>query len=85
VVPIGPNNRKEPGGLGGLVMIAESHLSFHAFPSLGCFAIDIYSCQNDLDCDGVAARINRAFGIAKADVHVQPRGLRYPAQDLVPA
>ncbi len=85
VVSVGPNNRKDPGGLSGFVMIAESHLSFHTFPSRGFVTIDIYTCQNDLDCEAVTARLRRAFGIAEADVHVQPRGLRYPAEDLVPA
>ena len=50
VVSVGPNNRKDPGGLSGFVMIAESHLSFHTFPSRGFVTIDIYTCQNDLDC-----------------------------------
>jgi S-adenosylmethionine decarboxylase len=85
VVSVGPNNRKDPGGLSGFVMIAESHLSFHTFPARGFVSIDIYTCQNDLDCAGVTGRIKRAFAITDADVHIQPRGLRYPARDLAPA
>jgi S-adenosylmethionine decarboxylase len=83
VVAVGPQNRKDPGGLSGFVMIAESHLSFHTFPARGFVSIDIYTCQNDLDVAGVTARLTAAFGIRNADVHVQPRGLRYPASDLV--
>ena len=83
VVEVGAQNRKDPGGLSGFVMIAESHLSFHTFPARRFISIDVYTCQDDLDCAAVATRLRAAFGIADADVHVQKRGLRYPAQDLV--
>jgi S-adenosylmethionine decarboxylase len=82
VVQVGPMNRKDPGGLSGFVMIAESHLSFHTFPSRGFVTIDVYTCQNDLDIAGVTDRLTAAFAITQADVHVQKRGLRYPAHDL---
>jgi len=82
VVEVGAQNRKDPGGLSGFVMIAESHLSFHTFPARRFISIDVYTCQDDLDCDGVAARLRQEFGIVDADVHVQRRGLRYPAQDV---
>jgi S-adenosylmethionine decarboxylase len=85
VLSVGPQNRKDPGGLSGFVMIAESHLSFHTFPARGFVSIDIYTCQNDLDVAAVSARLTAAFGIRDADVHVQKRGLRYPAEDLIPA
>lgn len=82
VVAVGPKNRKDPGGLSGFVMIAESHLSFHTFPSRGFVTIDVYTCQNDLDIAGVTGTLKAAFAITEADVHVQKRGLRYPAHDL---
>lgn len=82
VVEVGAQNRKDPGGLSGFVMIAESHLSFHTFPARRFISIDVYTCQDDLDCDAVGHRLRAAFGIMDADVHVQRRGLRYPANDL---
>ncbi len=82
VVEVGAQNRKDPGGLSGFVMIAESHLSFHTFPARRFISIDVYTCQDDLDCDAVGDRLRDAFGITDADVHVQRRGLRYPAHDL---
>lgn len=82
VVAVGPMNHKDPGGLSGFVMIAESHISFHTFPARRFVSIDVYTCQNDLDVPLVTARLTAAFGIRDADVHVQKRGLRYPAQDL---
>ena len=83
VVEVGQKNRKDPGGLSGFVMIAESHLSFHTFPARGFVSIDFYTCQNDLDIARVSARLRAAFGIRDADIHVQKRGLRYPADNLV--
>jgi S-adenosylmethionine decarboxylase len=82
VVEVGAQNRKDPGGLSGFVMIAESHLSFHTFPARRFISIDVYTCQNDLDCDAVAEALRQAFGIKEADIHVQRRGLRYPAEDI---
>ena len=35
VLEVGPNNAKDPGGLSGFVLIAESHISFHTFPDNG--------------------------------------------------
>lgn len=82
VVSVGPKNRKDPGGLSGFVLIAESHLSFHTFPDRGFVTIDVYTCQNDLDIDSAIAKLSLAFGISSFDTFVQPRGLRYPTQNL---
>lgn len=79
VVEVGANCAKDPGGLSGFVMIAESHISFHTFPDRGFVTIDLYTCQNDLDCDAVLARLKRAFQISDADVYIQERGIRYPS------
>ena len=85
VVAVGPNCKKDPGGLSGFVMIAESHISFHTFPARGFVTIDLYTCQTDLDRPGTINRLMRAFGLVDADVYVQERGLRYPARDRATA
>ncbi len=79
VVSVGPNCHKDPGGLSGFVMIAESHISFHTFPARGFVTIDLYTCQCDLDREATIARLMLAFGLHDADIYVQDRGLRYPA------
>lgn len=43
VVKVGPNCAKDPGGLSGLVMIAESHISFHTFPARRFVTMDLYT------------------------------------------
>ena len=82
VVEVGPNCHKDPGGLSGFVMIAESHISFHTFPGRGFVTIDLYTCQSDLDRTATIDRLLRAFRLVDAEVHVQERGLRYPAENL---
>ena len=83
VVEAGPNYIKDPGGLSGFVMIAESHISFHTFPARGFVTIDLYTCQNDTDTESICSRLIAAFGICEAEIYVQERGQRYPAADLV--
>lgn len=82
VVEVGPNCLKDPGGLSGFVMIAESHISFHTFPGRGFVTIDLYTCQTGLDRQATLDRLLHAFRLVDAEVHVQERGLRYPAENL---
>ncbi|MEM9239220.1 MAG: S-adenosylmethionine decarboxylase [Pseudomonadota bacterium] len=82
VVKVGAKNKKDPGGLSGFVMVAESHLSFHTFPARRFITLDIYTCCPDLDIDGVSQRMKERFGIAVLDYFVQKRGLRYPVRDI---
>ncbi|MFV0385583.1 S-adenosylmethionine decarboxylase, partial [Paracoccus sp. (in: a-proteobacteria)] len=77
--------KKDPGGLSGFVMIAESHISFHTFPGRGFVTIDLYTCQCDLDRDAVTSRLMDAFQLEDADIYVQERGLRYPVADILSA
>jgi S-adenosylmethionine decarboxylase len=81
LVTVGPMNRKDPGGLSGFVMIAESHFSLHTFPARGFVTLDIYTCQNSLDCDALTAYLCRALSMTDVDTFLQPRGLRYPSAD----
>lgn len=82
VVEAGSNCKKDPGGLSGIVMIAESHISFHTFPARGFVTIDLYTCQNDLDTDTTSERLIKAFGIVESDIYIQERGMRYPTNNL---
>lgn len=82
VVEVGPKNRKDPGGLSGFVMIAESHLSFHTFPERGFVTIDLYTCQNSMDTEMLLLKFKDAFQYTDADTFVQPRGVRYPTNNI---
>ena len=82
VVEVGEKNRKDPGGVSGFVMIAESHISFHTFPKRGFITIDVYTCQNDLDTDALTKKFTEAFKLQKVDEFVKPRGTSYPAENI---
>jgi S-adenosylmethionine decarboxylase len=82
VVEVGPMNSKDPGGVSGFVMIAESHLSFHTFPNRGFITIDIYTCQNDLDTNKLTQKFVELFKFENFDEKVIPRGTKYPVEDL---
>ena len=82
VVSVGPKNRKDPGGLSGFVMIAESHISFHTFPERGFVTIDVYTCQNDLDTEKLKTQFTDVFKIQSSDIYIQKRGTRYPTENV---
>jgi S-adenosylmethionine decarboxylase len=82
VVEVGELNEKDPGGISGFVMIAESHISYHTFPKRGFVSADVYTCQNDLDVERFTVLLAEAFGTTDYDTHVQKRGLRYPSQNI---
>lgn len=82
VVEVGPKNRKDPGGLSGFVLIAESHISFHTFPNRGFVTIDVYTCQNDMDTEKLKQQFIDAFDIQDSEVTLVRRGTRYPNNDI---
>ena len=82
VVSVGANNRKDPGGLSGFVMIAESHISFHTFPKRGFVTADVYSCQTDLDMKRLEEFFVTFFGATNFETFSQDRGRRYPDENL---
>lgn len=82
VVEVGPKNRKDPGGVSGFVMIAESHISFHTFPSRGFVTLDVYTCQNDLDTGALTEKFTEAFQLTAVDEFVKKRGVKYPVENI---
>ena len=83
VVEVGPKNRKDPGGLSGFVLIAESHISFHTFPARGFVTIDVFTCQNEMDNINLTDLFTQAFQIKRADTFVQKRGMNYPTENIL--
>ncbi|MFZ2252717.1 MAG: adenosylmethionine decarboxylase [Minisyncoccia bacterium] len=82
VVEVGPMNRKDPGGVSGFILIAESHISFHTFPDRGFVTIDVYTCQNTLDVEGFESLFKKSFQLKSAEIHLQKRGLHYPTENI---
>lgn len=82
VVEVGPLNRKDPGGVSGFVLIAESHISFHTFPRRGFVTIDVYTCQNELDTETLTALFRDMFKFTDVETFIQPRGTKYPSENI---
>jgi S-adenosylmethionine decarboxylase len=58
-----------PGGVTGVVLLAESHLAVHTWPELGAVTIDVYVCNLEADNSARAellmAELAKAFGATR--------------------
>ena len=67
-----------PGGVTGVVLLAESHLAVHTWPELGGVTLDVYVCNlhgdNSARAEGLLAALERAFGATQAERHRVQRG-----------
>ena len=66
----------ENGGVSGVLLLAESHISIHTWPERDFAAVDIFTCGQ---CDPHAAIdvFHRAFAPGSAQVSEQKRGLLF--------
>lgn len=78
------NDKKDPGGWTGMVVLQESHISIHTFPARGFISADVYTCQNGLDAAVIQRFFRIRFGIADEEVQFLKRGTRYPSHDIHP-
>jgi S-adenosylmethionine decarboxylase len=71
---------EKPGdwGFSGFVLIAESHISIHTFPTRGYVNIDIFSCK-DFPVRQAIEDMSAAFGLGRLKTFLLHRGLEYPA------
>ena len=74
---------KVPGGVTGIVVLAESHISIHTFPIRRFFSADIYSCKHGMDQNAVANYLREKFKCKDIDTTFILRGARYPDHDLL--
>lgn len=79
-----PNNeKKDPGGWSGFVVIAESHISIHTFPAKGFVSIDAYTCINGLNTEFIINYFKEAFGITEIEKNFVKRGLKYLSLEIL--
>ena len=79
---IGGNDLKDPGGYSGFVVIAESHISIHTFPSRKFVSADVYTCTDKLNKKFVIDYFKKTFDLKKVEVNFVKRGTKYPLEDL---
>ena len=77
------NDKKDPGGWTGFVVIAESHISIHTFPKRGFVSIDVYTCKNGLDTQAVKTYFKKIFALKELETNFIKRGLKYPEHNIV--
>jgi len=78
VVYSAPNNdKKDPGGWSGFVVIAESHISIHTFPEKGFLSADVYTCKNGMDNEFILNYFTEKFDLQDIEHNFIKRGLKY--------
>jgi S-adenosylmethionine decarboxylase len=82
LIEVGARNEKDPGGVTGFVLIAQSHLSIHTFPRRGFLSADIFTCQDQLDGERIRHSLIAAFDLDDVETNLIPRGTRYPLRNL---
>jgi S-adenosylmethionine decarboxylase proenzyme len=67
-----------PGGVTGVVLLAESHVAVHTWPELGRVTLDVFVCNlhsdNSARAQGVLAALESSFGAAGVEHHRLERG-----------
>jgi S-adenosylmethionine decarboxylase len=67
----------EDGGITGVTVIAESHISLHTYPKKNYAFVDLFSCK-PFDVQGAKDWIVQFFESKSPVVHVQERGAAFP-------
>ena len=82
LVEVGAQNEKDPGGITGFVLIAQSHLSVHTFPRRRFVSADIFTCQDHMDLDLIRQSLIATFMLGDVETNFIERGTRYPLVNL---
>lgn len=73
----------EDEGVTGMVVIAESHITFHSFTRKDYFFFDIFSCK-DFDVERVKQEVIAAFEVKNPECHRVDRGRDFPRAHALP-
>jgi len=65
-----------PGGVTGVVLLAESHVAVHTWPELRAATLDVYVCNLGADNSARAETLLAALAAAFAPRHVERHALR---------
>lgn len=65
-----------PGGITGVVLLAESHLAVHTWPELGGVTLDIYVCNRSQDNSAKAQALMTGLEAVFAPRYIERHRLR---------
>jgi S-adenosylmethionine decarboxylase len=82
LIEVGARGEKDPGGITGFVLVAQSHLSVHTFPRRRFVSADVFTCQDDLDQERIRQSLIATFQLEEIEINLIPRGRRYPLVNL---
>lgn len=68
-----------PGGVTGMYLLTESHLTCHTFPEFGLATFNLYCCQSHADWPW-RTRLSERAGASLVSVRCLPRGAESPLQ-----
>ncbi len=73
----------EPQGVSGVVIIAESHFTVHAWPEHDYAAVDIFTCGDNINLDAAIHSMEKSFGSGRVVISSdQNRGIISHSLDL---
>ncbi len=76
-----------PGGVTGVVLLAESHLAVHTWPELAAVTLDVYVCNlqgdNSARAEALLQALAAAFGPRQTEIQRLWRGLGVAAATAV--
>ena len=52
-----PDYQGEPGGVTGMLLLAESHLAIHTWPERGGVTLDVYVCNFEGEVQALHSRV----------------------------
>lgn len=64
----------EPQGVSGVIIIAESHLSFHTWPEHGYVAVDYFTCGDTIDIQAAIDLMERGLKPSRSTRNLYERG-----------
>lgn len=75
--------RFSPHGFTCFLLLAESHASLHAWPEHGYCAIDLFTCNLDMDIQPVLDQLKTLFGSGHCSVRNVDRSAElFPVKEL---
>lgn len=75
------NDKRDPGGWSGFVIIQESHIALHTFIKRRFVTIDVYSCK-EFNTETATEYFKKAFKTKNVEAITEIRGKKYPPENI---